>query len=564
MADAWPRKLRHVAEALLSWRFLERILPANVVGYVAAATGIALTTVGIGMALAHVRVGSLAVLYLLVVLPTAIRFGLGPALSACVAASLTYDWFFTQPLHTFTMVDPEEWIALLLFFVVAVVASQLAVAQRERADEAQRREAEAAALHALSRGLNATDDLDAALQGAIEQLCKELSLAGCAVLLPVHGSGGGRATVRAAYGVVPDGATDATRWLAPPARPLAGERESGRSQRWIRVRRPDRWSRNKETQPVEYVSLLAGEQTVGMLRLVTPADNPPRTPEEGRLLGAAADQLGRAVERARLRHAATEAEVLRKTDEVRQAILQAVSHDLRTPLASIKGSAESLLQSNIPWTEEQRRAYLVAIRQEADRLHQLVENLLDLSRIEAGKLAPDRGWYPLDVLVDDVLVRLDAVVAGHPVAVDVPEDLPPVPLDPAQIGQVLVNLIENAAKYTPAGTDIAITARPEGEVMRIAVTDTGPGIPPEALPYVFDKFFRVSGGDRATTKGTGLGLAVARGFVEAHGGTIIVQSPPPGQSQGTCFSFTLPMAIAAPSAVPGMDGRRQPAEATIQ
>jgi two-component system sensor histidine kinase KdpD len=431
---------------------------------------------------------------------------------------------------------------------VAVVTSQLAVVQRERTDAAQRREREAAALHALSRGLNATDDLDAALQGAVEHLGNELALAGCAVLLPAQGSGGGRTTVRATHGVVPEGEANATPWLAPPAPPLSGAQANERSPHWVRIRRPERRRPAGSPYRVEYVPLVAGEQTVGMLRLVTGPDRVPRTPEEARLLSAAADQIGRTVERARLRHAATEAEVLHKTDEVRQAILQAVSHDLRTPLASIKGSAESLLQPDIPWTDDQRRAYLVAIRQEADHLHQLVENLLDLSRIEAGKLTPDRGWYPLDVLVDDALARLDTVVGDHPVAVDVPEKLPPVPLDPAQIGQVLVNLIENAAKYTPAGTPITISARAEGEALHICVADTGPGIPPEALPQVFDKFYRVSGGDRATTKGTGLGLAVARGFVEAHGGTITVHSPPPGQSQGTLFSFTLP--LAAPGWAP--------------
>jgi two-component system sensor histidine kinase KdpD len=539
-----PRRLREGIGALLSWRFLDGVAPAGTVGYIAAATGILLTSLGIGVVLAHASIGGLAMLNLLVVLPTAVRFGRGPAIFASVAAFLAFDWFFIEPLHTFTMADPEEWIALLLFLVVAIVASHLAASQRERTHEARRREREAAALYALSRGLSATDDLDAALTGAVQQLCQDLGFAGCAVLLPVRGSAGGPTTVRAAYGMVPPGETDATPWLAPSMRRFTAEPADVQTHHWIRIRRPERGSPAGASYQIEYVPLVAGDQTVGMLRLVAATNRPPRTPEDQRLVSAAADQLGRAVERARLRHAATEAEVLRKTEEVRQAILQAVSHDLRTPLASIKGSAESLLQPDIPWTEEQRRAYLVAIHQEADHLHRLVEDLLELSRIEAGKLAPDRGWYPLDVLVDDMLAKLDSIVAGYPVTVDVPEDLPLVPLDPAQIGQVLVNLIENAAKYTPAGTPITITARPDAGAMHVSVTDGGPGIPPDALPYVFEKFYRVSGGDRATTKGTGLGLAVARRFVEAHGGAITVQSPPPGEPSGTRFSFTLPLATS--------------------
>jgi two-component system sensor histidine kinase KdpD len=176
-------------------------------------------------------------------------------------------------------------------------------------------------------------------------------------------------------------------------------------------------------------------------------------------------------------------------------------------------------------------------------LHRLVENLLDLSRIEAGRLQPDRDWFPLDTLVDDLLARLEPITAEHPVTVDVPEDLPPVPLDYVQIEEVLANLVENATRYTPPGTPVTISARQEGAAVRVAVADAGPGIPKDALPYVFEKFYRVAGGDRALTKGTGLGLAVARGFVEAHGGAIEVRSPAPGKTRGTVFTFTLPLTI---------------------
>ncbi len=544
---ASAHRLRELIGALLRWRFLERVVPPSMAGYVAVATGVLLASAGIGVILAHSRIGGLAMLYLLVVLPIAIRFGRGPAIFACVAASLTYDFFFVPPLHTFTMADPEEWIAILLFVIVAVVASQLAVAQRQRADEAQRREREAAALHRLGRTLSASDDLDAALQGVTDHLREVLGLDGCAILLPVPGESDGRVAVRASSGMALAGIAERTPWLAPRATPLAGEPggERGRqSHHWIRIHWPVGRVSKGAPYRVEYVPLVAGEQTVGMLCLVVAAQRVSWAPEEARLLSAAADQIGRAVERARLRQVAMDTEVLRKTDEVRRAILHAVSHDLRTPLALIKGSAESLLQPEILWSEERRRAYLVAIRQEAERLHRLVERLLELGRIEAGKLMPEREWYPLDVLVDDVLGRLESVIGQHPVTVDVPEDLPPVPLDYVQIGEVLTNLIENAAQYTPPEAAISVRAHLEGDAVRVSVADEGPGIPAAALPHVFDAFYRVSGGDRAAVKGTGLGLAVARAFVEAHGGTITVQSPAPGQSRGTLFSFTLPLAPA--------------------
>jgi two-component system sensor histidine kinase KdpD len=277
-----------------------------------------------------------------------------------------------------------------------------------------------------------------------------------------------------------------------------------------------------------------------MLQLVTETGEARWTSEESRLIQATAEQVGRAIERDRLRREATEAEVLRKTEDVRQAVLAAVSHDLRTPLASIRASAESLAQRDVAWSPDERRSFLGVILQEATHLTRLVENLLGLGRIEAGRLLPDRSWYPVDQLIEDVVARVEPLLVRHSVAVDVPDLLPPAPIDYVQIGEVLQNLIENAVKYTPPGATISIAARNEGEHVLVSVADDGPGIPPQALPHVFEKFFRVRGGDRSRTRGSGLGLALARGFVEAHGGTIGVQSPPPGAAHGTRFWFTLP------------------------
>lgn len=306
-----------------------------------------------------------------------------------------------------------------------------------------------------------------------------------------------------------------------------------------------------------FVPLATGPHVVGMLRLAVAATaQPPHwTPEEERLITAAAEQIGQAIEQARLRQVATEAEILRQTEEVRQAVLAAVSHDLHTPLASIQALAESLSQHTIQWTEDERYSFATTIVQETQRLNRLVENLLDMGRIEAGRLRPDIGWYPLDALMDDVLSHLEGELRVHRLQVAIPESLPPVPLDYVQISQVASNLVENAIKYTPPGTTIAITAiRTLGststeaeiaagklEMVRVAVLDDGPGIPAASLPFIFDKFYRVSGGDQSSTRGTGLGLSVARGYVEAHGGRIEAHSPPPGATKGTVFYFWLPL-----------------------
>jgi two-component system sensor histidine kinase KdpD len=254
------------------------------------------------------------------------------------------------------------------------------------------------------------------------------------------------------------------------------------------------------------------------------------------LLSAVAHQLGLALERLRLQREATEAEVLRRTDELRKALLNAVSHDLRTPLSSIMASAGSLRQDDVSWTEDQRREFAEAIENEAQRLNRLVGNLLDLSRIEAGSIRPEKSWYDLGSLIHEVAGRLRSVTAGHKLTINVPDGLQPVLFDYVEIDQVLSNLIENAVKYTPAGTEICVSARAAGNQVEVEVADRGAGIPEATLPRLFDAFYRAS--DSGLAKGSGLGLAVAKGLVEAHGGSIRIENREGG---GTRFVFTLPL-----------------------
>jgi two-component system sensor histidine kinase KdpD len=285
------------------------------------------------------------------------------------------------------------------------------------------------------------------------------------------------------------------------------------------------------------VPVRAGERRVGTIYLVRHAEIERFDAADDRLLSAVASQMGLVVERERLRREATEAEVLRRTDQLRAALLNAVSHDLRTPLASIIASAGSLRQSDVVWTEQERAEFAQAIEDQAQRLDRIVGNLLDLSRIEGGTLRPEKGWYDLGALIDDVVGRLRPITSRHRVVVAVEEDLPPVLLDYVEIDQVLSNLIENATKYAPAGTDILVRARRAGAEVRVEVADQGPGIPAPSLPHLFDPFYRVDKG-KLRSKGLGLGLAVAKGLVDAHGGRIWVDGRPGG---GAAFTFTLPL-----------------------
>jgi two-component system, OmpR family, sensor histidine kinase KdpD len=222
-----------------------------------------------------------------------------------------------------------------------------------------------------------------------------------------------------------------------------------------------------------------------------------------------------------------------------------VSHDLRTPLASIIASAGSLRQDDVNWTNDDRHEFIRTIEHEAGRLNAIIGNLLDLSRMEAGILRPEKGWYDLGALVDDVLGRLRPITARHDVEVDIPEDLPPIELDYVEVDEILTNLIENAVKYTPPGGEIRVAARQAPGEVEVEVADRGPGVPPDALPRLFDPFYRTEDA-RRQRKGTGLGLAVAKGLVEAHGGRIRGENRAGG---GARFVFTLPL-TPAPAHVP--------------
>ena len=236
-------------------------------------------------------------------------------------------------------------------------------------------------------------------------------------------------------------------------------------------------------------------------------------------------------ERERLRERATEAEVLRRADELKTTLLGAVSHDLRTPLASIIASAGSLRQPDVEWTAAERTAFLDDIESEARRLERIVANLLDLSRMESGTLRPERGWYDIAALVDDVVGRLRGPAAGHHVNVSVAEDLPPVPLDYVEIDQVLSNLIENALRHTPAGTRIWIDAARDGDAVAVTVADDGPGIDPTSHDRLFDPFFSTK------PDGTGLGLPISARIVDKHGGVLEFETQ---SGHGTIFRVLLP------------------------
>ncbi|HYL43347.1 MAG TPA: ATP-binding protein [Ktedonobacteraceae bacterium] len=512
---------------------------------------------------------NISLVYLLVVLALASTRGLFAAVLSALVAFSSFDFFLVPPLFTFTIAKTEEWLALFIFLTTAIITGQLASALRKRAEQADRRERETRILYELIRAANSEEDLERQLRVvayAVVDVFAPWGVRDCIILLP---DAQGKLTMQA--GTLREGQQlqlsadeEATiSWVMKQAQTvelhdvsLAPQQYTGYAPRAV-VR--DTATLQTVRRYVRMIPLKIGQRVVGVVRLVI-EDNPRYFTQENRLgvdpehsnsatafFWTFLNQATSIIERARLRNESLQIELLRRTDELRAALLSSVSHDLRTPLSSIKAAASSLLQQDVKWDEESQRSFALAIEKEADRLNRLVGNLLDMSRIEGGALKPEKEWYPVDELIHDVLGHMQPLLQGRPVMTNLPDDLPPVELDYLQMDQVLTNLIENAVRYTPPGSPIELSARLDGEQMVISVADRGPGIPvAEDRERIFDKFYRVLGTQNksARTTGSGLGLAVCKGLVEAHGGHIWVENRAGG---GAIFSFTLPVGKAEDS-----------------
>ncbi len=527
-----------------------------------ALVSVALVTCVISVFQLYPRIPTIAFAYLLVVLALASLRGRFAAILASLVAFFSYDFFLVPPLYTFVVAKFEDLLALFVFLVTAILTGQFASALRRHAEEANRRERETRVLYQLMRTVTREEDLESQLSTvarAVVDVFSSWGVRDCSLLLP---NAEGTLTLQASSArrvdqvqlspdesatagwVMKQGQTvdlhDVT--LAPHVSAVSAPRVVVRSTvLGQRMRRH-----------VRMIPLKVGQDVVGVMRLLIEDDL--RLLVAGNSLGVEReqpdtqtaffwtflDQASSVIERVRLRHESVQMQVLQQTDALRAALLSSVSHDLRTPLASIKATTSSLLQEDVRWDENVQRSFLQAIEREVDRLNRLVGNLLDLSRIEGNALTPEKEWYPLDELIYDVLGRMQPLLHDRPVQTSLPEDLPPVKLDYLEIDQVLTNLIENAVRYTPAGSPIEISARVEGERVSVSVADRGPGIPPAQSERIFDKFYRVLDMQRDGTypKGSGLGLAVCRGLIEAHGGRIWVENRASG---GAVFCFTLPL-----------------------
>lgn len=467
-------------------------------------------------------VTSVALVFFTAVLASAVTWGLWPSLLACLLSVLAYNFFFLPPLYTFTIADPENVVALFFFAVVAVVASNLAARVRAQAITARQRARITEELYQFSRKLAGAASLDDVLWASAHQIALMLKVR---VVLLLPGETG--LAVQAGY---------------PPEDMLDEADLAAAKWTWESNRAAGRGADTLPGAKRLFLPMQTGRGPAGVIGIDRDEPGPMLTPEQQRLLDALADQAGLAIERINLVQDVDRARLAAESDRLRSALLTSISHDLRTPLASIMGSASSLASKGIDLGADARRELARTIQEEAERLNRFIGNLLDMTRLEAGPLQPSGGLADLSDVVGAALQRAGKILGAHRVEVDFEAELPMLRIDMVLMEQVLFNLLDNAAKYAPAGSVVRLCAWRDGDWARLRILDDGHGIPETDLERVFDKFYRARGADSGRA-GTGLGLAICRGFVEAMGGTITAANR--ADRPGAAFTISLPVPAEA-------------------
>ncbi|MDD5558425.1 DUF4118 domain-containing protein [Candidatus Methylomirabilis sp.] len=495
--------------------------------YGRATAVVALCTAVAWLMFPYFEASNLIMVYLLGVTGVAARSGPGPSALASVLSVAAFDFFFVPPYLTFVVADAQYLVTFGVMLVVALVISGLTVRIRAQAETARQRERRTAALYALSRELASTRGVEHVLRAATRHIAEVF---------------GGHIAI-----LLPDPSGHLSLQIGLPAQFGMTPSELGVAQ-WV-YEHGQMAGCGTATLPgakALYLPLIASHGTLGVLGLQPAVPHSLEAPEQLHQLETFANQTALALERTQLAEAAQEAQIRAETERLRSSLLSSVSHDLRTPLATITGAASSLLESEEKFDAPTQRELLESLSEEADRLNRLVNNLLEMTRLESGTLQVRKEWYPLEEVVGAALGRLAKLLRDRPVTTSLPADLPLVPIDDVLLEQVLINLLDNAVKHTPDGSPLEITAWAHDATVTVEVADRGPGLPSGDEKRVFDKFYRGSG---STSRGAGLGLAICRGIVEAHGGRIWAENRPEG---GVAFCFTIPL-TGTPPELEGID-----------
>ncbi len=487
--------------------------------YLFAAGTVALSLMAALIVHHFVVLSDIAMMFLPAIMLSAIAYGLWPSVAAALLSVLAYNFFFLPPLYTLTIDDPANVLALTFFGIVAILTSQLMVRVQGQVVAARNRAKLTAELHGFSRKLAGISNLDDLLWAFCHQIAAMLQVR--AVVLLDEDS---EVVLRASY---------------PPEDQL--EPADMAAAKWAKDHNRAT-GRGADTLPGGkrlFLPLRTATGAIGVVGIDSDRTGPLLTPDERRLLDALSDQTAVAIERIRLVDDLDEARIQAETEQLRATLLSSISHDLRTPLASIIGAVTTLRSSKPDMASESRMELMTTIQDEAERLNRFVGNLLDITRLEAGTLTFKREAADLIEVIETALRRAARILARHRVTVDIAPGLPMVQIDVSLFEQALFNLLDNAAKYAPDGSQVRIFTEAASDTVRVGVEDEGPGIPPDQIAHVFDKFQRAELGD-GRQAGTGLGLSICRGFIEGLGGRIVAQNR--SDRSGARFIIILPMA----------------------
>jgi two-component system sensor histidine kinase KdpD len=492
---------------------------------------LAASIVGVYLLEERAGVRDASTLFLFAVALVAYLRGSWAAVGTALGAFLAYNYLFLPPEFTFLVSDPQHILTLVLLLAVGVAIGRLTGLQRDQARNSERREHEARALFNVSRAIASAKRTNEALPVLVASLAEDAGMARVWVGL---GSTWAQEQVVAASDPGADAPGSGPHSILP--------RGSAEGQpAWVRLSPPGPPASRRDSLALYRVELVDGPEPIGSLWAARDSRLGPPTHEETRLLAAAADQIGQGIVRDRLSEQATELEVARRSEELKAALLDSVSHDLRTPLATIRASAGTLADPTVALTPDEARATAREIDAEADRLANLVSGLLDMSRISGGALQARPETIPVGEVLQPAVQRARGMLGRRPVQLEVPDELPPLAVDPVLIGQVLDNLLENVVRHTPDDATVRIVASADPEAITVRVEDGGPGVPSEAMPHIFEKFYRVPARRGSARQGTGLGLAVVKRMAEAMGGSVAATRSELG---GLAVDLRLP--VAAP------------------
>ena len=485
-------------------------------GVVAASTGMAAL-----MQLAGLAEANLVAVFLLGVLLTALRFGRWPGVYTSIVSVLVFDFFFVPPYLTFAVSDVQYVFTFGVFLLIALTTSALAARVQEQSEAARERERRTQSLYRLTRQLAGASGSEFLLGMAGKQIA-ELFGGEVVIYLP-----------------------DENRQLRPRLGKETGVVQNPNSQgvaKWV-FEHDQIAGSGTDTLPqaaATFVPLTGSQNVIGVMAVHPPEEGRLRSPDQQRLLETCASQIALALERDIITLEANRIFMEAETERLRSSLLSSVSHDLRTPLAAIAGASSALLEASSGQDEATRRELLQSICDESLRLSRLVENLLQMTRIESRGIEVKKQWEVLEEVVGSALRRLEAQLRQRKVEIEIPPEFPLVPMDGLLMEQVLVNLLENAVRYTPPEAAIKVTARSTSKECLVEVSDTGPGLAKGEEERIFEKFYRgvrsQQGGDNQ--RGAGLGLAICKAIVQAHGGSIRADNQPTG---GARFEFSIPL-----------------------